>query len=332
MDNRRPGFTILEITVVMLVGSIMITSLYIFFSGLSGQGRYGQAMMQFVEQSATAEKQLTEDIGAVFVPEETIKKMAQAVKKSGEKAKGGEKKEEKKQIYPFVCSIKNKQFDYLAFISTHQLPRYQRRKPFPVFIVYHFEPDTLRKDIFHLVRYETDDFDMTPEQVIKKGTGFRLISNISSLGITFTIPVTKKEGEQKANPEPLKSWDAPEIFKEHKTLIPLLVQFEGELNIERGTLQKQFIFVCPVYTFDDQISQIKTELKKEPQAPQEQPKGPQVQQKTQAPAPQKPPLQPPPGQGLFGPPGPGSQFQAQLPGQGSFPQPSLFNRGLSLYG
>lgn len=265
--SKTPGFTIIEITIVMLVGSIMITALYLFFKNMSNQNKYAQEMISIVEESSIATNQIERDLSAIFVPEDTLKYFAQklAAEKKGEK-KTVIKQDEETPTFPFLCSVKNKQFDYLAFITTNRLPRYQRRSSLPVLVVYRFTPDELRQGIFHLVRYETDDLDMPIEKLLKGNVpGYRILSNLSSLTLKFTVPAAENTGEdkkEKKEASPLEEWNPEEVFKKHKALIPSFVEFDGKINMRTKAPKINFPLICRIETFEHHIAEM-VEMHKE---------------------------------------------------------------------
>lgn len=246
MEHRSPGFTIIELTIVMIISSFMVMIMFEMTRTITTQALYDEGMMINLEQLSTAQSQFERDFSAMFVPDTVLEKYAKEMRKRNQEAKDGKKaekqqtpkepekkpekaavKEEKEEkepedsdVIPFEAKLGKEGPDFISFVTSSRLPRYKRMEPMSARVIYGLVRDSDEsKKVMHLIRYESGKLDTSFDDC-KNGdvVGYRLLENIVKLKVTYVIAVKEKKPKEaeKAKPEEAARQEPPRKLVEQK--------------------------------------------------------------------------------------------------------------------
>jgi prepilin-type N-terminal cleavage/methylation domain-containing protein len=292
------GFTFIELTIALLITSIVAFMIYQSFEQTQRSVKQIDALMDYTLSMPTVYNQLGKDITALFVPERAFKELDERAKKAQKKDKPAaqaeqqnpepDKEKKEKKLEPlkniFYLTAKEKNFESLSFISTHSLSLYNSVVPNNVRIMYRLMPQVNGR--FRLTRQEitklgTSLNDFSSEKI----RSYDLLSEIKSLSVLLFVPEklevpTKKEQkdqkeQQQQKPKKrvykeLNQWqfDAAETSGEQKNdyVVPAYLQFTGIVVDPVTDRERDFVWEFKVAAFDgieDRLKEIKAQEDKE---------------------------------------------------------------------
>ena len=294
MNRKTSGFTLIEITIALLISSMLTLLLYQSFSQAQRSARNSSSVLDVITAMPIAYNQLEKDFSTIFVPERVFKELAekatskagspQAAVQTAPQAGGSDSEKKKKEPFKdvFVSTVKDKKLELISFISTHSLALYDAVVPHAVRVVYRLVPLADSPDLFSLVRQETTTLDM-PLAKFKdeKIREYDLIRGIKDVKVEFLVPEKEKEDptkqagkEQKKEQQPkkyitLERWESDTSEGEKKTdyLIPAYINVSGVFvdPVTERTYLFEWKFSVPV--FDDVALRVKkSQSKKEDKA------------------------------------------------------------------
>lgn len=212
----KSGFTLIELSIGLLLSGIIATALY---NGFFVTNRVVDIADNFIVadfRSALVENQLGKDLEGAFVPEESeLSKTTTTQKETTEKKENKTIKTkettvlEEKTIKPLekVFYSSNGPEDslrVLTFITNNPVKVYEKAtnvkpKPRIVRVVYRLTPQENNPKSFSLIRQESSDleFKAFEPNSAKPIRGYELASGIKNIKIEYTFPVQKEERKKR---------------------------------------------------------------------------------------------------------------------------------------
>jgi prepilin-type N-terminal cleavage/methylation domain-containing protein len=277
---NKPGFTIIELLVATLVGSMLTVILSMILYQMNQTQNRVDRLVDVYERAELVYHQLERDLLGAFIPVQ-----AEDIKPTGTQAQKKPKKIDK------VFYGDNK-LDTLTFITNNPLqaywgPKSGKAQPKVVRVVYRLVPDKAKKNSYILQRQEsgTLDFGRYNQESEKKIRGYDLIRGVKEIAIEYTAMVAIKEvAEKKPGQEErditfesqkVKEWKPKkESETEAQLFKPLIPQY---LNVHmhlwddsyKRVLPFTFVFLIPT-SFDVYKKQLEKRKQEKPQPPKEQ--------------------------------------------------------------
>jgi prepilin-type N-terminal cleavage/methylation domain-containing protein len=246
VNRSRTGFTLIEITAALLIGSLLTMSLYQIFRNIQRSVTRMTSAIEIDSPIITFYNQLERDILGIFTPRNIKDKKAPETKQDNQ---------EKKIENVFVSSNKNGRVSF-NFITTggYQvidgsgnavLAPYNKR------VFYAIEPDGNRQNMFILTYGQTHNLDTETAQHIKK---YELARNIRRFDIEFKViePVKQAEKENAKKQRKLVSiaqFSPKEVYEKYHTHIPAYIEIKGVYLDARTNFEVPFkyMFQVPAY-------------------------------------------------------------------------------------
>lgn len=268
---RKQGFTLIEIIIALLIGSLIIGSLYKILQQIQRGVTMITTVIDLDAPLISLHNQLERDLLGTFVPISTaqIKAESQETKKTntqtGQTNNTENKKEPEKAIKDvFVGTQKNNGL-FMHFITNGGIqtvsPTDQKEVPMPALkrVIYALEPDPTRAGLFILWYGQTYNLDPEAINNPKNIQRYELAWGLKNLTATFKIyevPQEQakniKEKDAPKVPEKLvtlTSFIPADVLKQYKTVLPAYVEIKGEVVDERQARSEVFIyqFALPGY-------------------------------------------------------------------------------------
>lgn len=182
---KSPGFSMLEIIVVMAVSTIIMTCLFEIYNQTSSNMNKVQRFVLQDSHIITLQHRLEKDftgLSAIWYKQSDFEKIkAQQEKKEPSK-------DFKKQSFYFYSTNKDQQLDILTFITTSSLQSYGDVSSSFVRVVYKLEPDTINKGLFKLMRKEIfPATEFIDEKVLNAGNFYELTTGIKSIQVSYHL-------------------------------------------------------------------------------------------------------------------------------------------------
>lgn len=208
MNKHAAGFTLIEITIALLISSMLTLLLYQSFSQAQRSARNSSSVLDAVVMMPIVYNQLEKDFSTIFVPERVFKDLEEKSKKKDGSPQAGmqaapqvngadtdkKKKEPFKDI--FVGAVKEKKLELMSFISTHSLALYDTVVPHAVRVVYRLVPLIDNPTLFSLVRQETTKLDMPLAKFKEdKVREYDLMRGVKDFKVEFLVPEKEKESD-----------------------------------------------------------------------------------------------------------------------------------------
>jgi prepilin-type N-terminal cleavage/methylation domain-containing protein len=205
VGRTNPGFSALELIMVMAVSAIIMTSLFEIYNQVVRNMKKIDRFVTTDSQILTFENRLGKDLLGLsaiwFTQADFEKKLATKNASDGtqEKSSSGQQQEKKSSRY-FYSSNKNNNLEMLTFVTTSALQSYGATQDRFVRVVYRLEKDPkhpgnlrlMRKEILTVSEYIDDD-------ALKAGKFYELATNIASLEMTYQfIDVAELKKQQQA--------------------------------------------------------------------------------------------------------------------------------------
>ncbi|MEX0940270.1 MAG: hypothetical protein WDZ41_02840 [Candidatus Babeliales bacterium] len=285
----KPGYTIIELILVLLLGSLLLSVLFTSFFQINRTSVVAEDIMDLNTRISILNNQLEKDFTGIFVPLQAIeelkkepeKKVDQEKKKAGLQKKEVATKEKPKPLKDvFVSTNQAGNLAELTFITTNPIRVYEHAEnaiinPRIVRVVYRLEADPEKKGSFNLTRQEGGELEFsaykpTAPKKIKK---YKLIDNIKEFKIIFKVP---KKSDEKAKQETvtfetLSEWK-PTIDKpdQKKPKIPNFIQCTVTFWDNQFEESRTFEFMYQVPCFQASLELKPTETVKPPEPSKEQ--------------------------------------------------------------
>lgn len=207
---KSPGFSMLEIIIVMAVSTIIMTCLFEIYNQTS---RNMQRVQRFVFQDSqiiTLQSRFEKDVAGLT---SIWFKQAELENLQAQQEKKPVSKEFKKRSFYFYSVNKGEQLDLLTFLTTNPLQSYEKITDRFVRVVYALQPDPAHENLFRLMRKEISPAtELIDEKSLQPGKFYELITGIKSLELSYhlvdRVVLNKqfraekaKEGEQEKQEE-----------------------------------------------------------------------------------------------------------------------------------
>jgi type II secretory pathway component PulJ len=279
---KKSGFSLVEILVGLLLSSIIGTVLLnTFFQSVR--------TLRMVDESAELDtgmavvlNQMERDFAGALVPvyeqeqkkEATEEKEKEKTPEPGkEGAKEGAKKEkaEKKEKKPtFIAKTKNKQLDYVTFLTINPQSRYGAPlpniapKPFLVRVMYKLRENPEHKGAFVLLRQESTNLDVA--SFAKKNEKRPHEVTVSDAVHECLMEFTYREEKEDGKLQTVQEWGAQkaEAQKKEEEIPPLPIMVKLTLTLwdARFEVKRSIEYLLPIYAV--YVEPQKQENKKSP--------------------------------------------------------------------
>jgi prepilin-type N-terminal cleavage/methylation domain-containing protein len=264
---KRAGFTLIEVAIGSLIGSLLLAGLYMTITTLS------KTMFRLNERHDQLHELMV--VYDLFEKDLTSQFVALDLLKTGTE-----------QVDPnvgFVCLAKDKKVDYISCVCMHPRPQYNSIKPAPVRVVYQFLYNNKESTAFLLQRYESNTLSWPAckkEIDEKKLKGLLLSDAMRDFDISLfaysRVEKPKDESEKKYSQH--RQWDPQDIYKKTKRLIPDFISCKALIGTPESNLSLAADFT--VLGYDPEIQ----EEKKPQQPPANNGKAPPVTPKPPVPS------------------------------------------------
>lgn len=255
----KSGFTLIELSIGLLLSGIIATALY---NGFFVTHRVVDISDNFITtdfRSALIENQFGKDLEGVFVPEDpelskttTTQKEVTEKKESTTKTTKETKVVEEKTIKPLekvFYSINGAQdsLSVLTFITNNPVKVYEKAtnvkpKSRIVRVAYRLQPEENNPKAFSLIRQESSelDFKAFDPKSAKPIRGYELASGIKNIKLDYIFPVQKEQPtEQSKGSAPAEKSKAAPQKKEEKPKPEYKTVKDWDLESKKDTTQEQ---------------------------------------------------------------------------------------------
>lgn len=209
--NMQPGFSALELVMVMAISAIIMTSLFEIYNQIMHNMQRVDRFVQADTQIATLKNRFESDlmgISAIWFTQADLAK-----KKEDQNSAQGQTQSEKDAHLMsryFYSMNKNGNLDMITFITTSALQSYDGMHSRCVRVVYKIEQDPRHEKSLRLMRKEMYQWtENIGEQDLKLGKFYELASGIASIEMTYhlidTIAYKKQQQEKKSKDSAIQS-------------------------------------------------------------------------------------------------------------------------------
>ena len=183
---KQPGFSMLELIVVMAVSAIIMTSLFQIYNQVTRNmirvERFVFEDTQILALENRFEKDLS-GLSAIWFTQGEVE-----TKQLADGEKNLPAPEKRKRSNYFYSVNKDGHLDTLTFITTNALQSYGESQDRFVRVLYQIEVDPKHEDMYRLMRKEismpTENID---EEVFKQGKFYELVGGIKSIEMTYQL-------------------------------------------------------------------------------------------------------------------------------------------------
>lgn len=218
----KPGYSLIELTIGILLASMLAISLFQSVKNSTHTVELADDIMDLDVRVSNFHHQFERDTIGIFMPMFAVEapKDIQKNEKAGQLPEQGatalnsnpKNTEAKPQKAPdkLFYSVNNDtgQVSEFTFITSNPLRVYEKAanvtvKPRMVRVMYRLMVDPKDETLFTLVRQETDELDIqaVDPKAAKPVRGYTLLNNIKKMSLDFSYPV-KKEQEKQTAPLP----------------------------------------------------------------------------------------------------------------------------------
>lgn len=226
---KQPGFSALELIIVMAISAMIMTCLLTMYNQVSGNMNKVDRFVFEDMQLLALKNRLSKDfagLSAIWFTQEQLeeKKLAKAGSQAPEQ-------EKKKSSNYFYSINKDKNLELLTFVTTSSLQSYNHTQERFVRVVYQLEIDQKHKGMFRLMRKEISaPTEIIDDQALKTGTFYELVCGIASLEMTYHLidVVALKKQQQSASPSKESENQKIENKKDDQPVIRSVKQWKDE--------------------------------------------------------------------------------------------------------
>lgn len=266
IPKNKTGFTLIEITVALLIGSLLSVSLYQVFQNIQKSVMRMNSVIDLDSPVIAFYNQLEQDSLGIFTPRnKPEEKKQQALGAPGAPGVQGAQqakpeKQEKKIENIFVSNNKSGQVSF-NFITTggfklidsngNYIPASYNKR-----VLYSLEPDKIRQNLFVLMYGQAESLESGELKNIQK---YELARNIKRFDIEYKVfepKKDKKDSKEKAQKPKLVTvtqFEPKEIYEKYQTYIPAYIEIKGSFIDMRTNLEVPFkyIFQVPAYNIPE---------------------------------------------------------------------------------
>lgn len=269
MKGAKPGITLIELIVGLLLSSVLISALFAMYGTITRTVSRATETMDRDRAVVVFQHQWQRDIEGVFAPPYPKKesKKTEDASAVGNKQEKKETEPEKKKEQPkpikkvFDATIKDGSMNVVTFITTNPVAVYEKSqvgsKPRMVRVVYRLQSDGKKPATYRLMRQESEKLDFDSFNIKEKSVkDYELLGSIKKFTIEYLLAKEEKketqEKEKKKKGKTFKSfneWHSDERHKEDKPLIPQIIKTKLVLTDEdrNKEMSYEFNFQIPAY-------------------------------------------------------------------------------------
>ena len=227
-----PGFSMLEIIMVMAVSAIIMTCLFDIYNQTARNMARVERFVFEDTQILTLKNRFGKDVAglsAIWFKHADLEIMLAAQEKKEVP------KDFKKRSFYFYSTNKGEQFELLTFITTNALLSYGKVSDRFVRVVYTLEEDPAHKDLFRLMRKEiAPATEFIDEKALSPGKFYELIGGIKSLEITYHLVDRVELNKQFRSGKMKKDDAAQDDEKEMKQVVRAVKKWTPLESVEKA--------------------------------------------------------------------------------------------------
>lgn len=256
MKFKEQGFTLIELIIGLLLSSLLGTLLYTTFAQSSRTLRMVEENAELGVGIVTVLHQLEKDLAGAMIPAHEPEEKKEQVEEKGATRPQQKPPEEKKEKKFFVAKLKNKQLDFLTFITTN--PRSRHVSPAPsvlpqpslVRVLYKIRENKEHQGSFVLLRQESTNLDLSSfeKKSERRPREIVVCNTVQKFDLQFLYRVQKEDDfETKTVTEWGASQEEAKEEKEKPPLLPQLIKINFELWDSQFQATRTIEYVMPVY-------------------------------------------------------------------------------------
>ena len=231
---KSPGFSMLEIIMVMAISTIIMTCLFQIYNQTARNMNRVQRFVFEDTQILTLKDRFEKDVSGLSA---IWFKQAELETLLAQKEQKEPPKDFKKRSFYFYSTNKGDHFDTLTFITTNALKSYGKTFDRFVRVVYRLEADPENKDLFRLMRKEIcPATEFVDEKTFNTGRFYELIGGIKTIDISYylvdRVALNKQfqADKNKKNDDTAASGDQ----EEKKQVVRLVKQWRPAESVEKS--------------------------------------------------------------------------------------------------
>jgi prepilin-type N-terminal cleavage/methylation domain-containing protein len=210
-QNIQPGFSALELVMVMAISAIIMTSLFEIYNQIMHNMQRVDRFVQADTHIVTLKNRFESDlmgISAIWFTQADLAKKKED--QNSAPAHTQSSKDAHLMSRYFYSMNKNGNLDMITFITTSALQSYDGTQNLCVRVVYKIEQDPKHEKSLRLMRKEIYSWtENIGEQDLKSGKFYELASDIASIEMTYhlidTVAYNKQQEEKKAKDSAVQS-------------------------------------------------------------------------------------------------------------------------------
>jgi prepilin-type N-terminal cleavage/methylation domain-containing protein len=246
---KQRGFTLLELVISLLLSSMLGTVLFTTFFQSSRTLRFVDEYAEVDSSMATILKQMERDVAGALEPVYR----APPKNKEAEAQPDEPNKEKKKERAPsFIAKEKNKQLDYVSFVTTNPRSRFAPplptsvAKPSLVRVMYKLREAKERKDRFVLIRQESTNLAIASfAKKSEKPPRELIVSDaVEKCSIEYLYDIEGEEGQ----PETKTATEWGKKSEEKIPPLPRVVKISLTVWDSRAQLKRSIDYYMQIYT------------------------------------------------------------------------------------
>lgn len=242
---KKPGFSLFELMIVIMAGSLMLTMLYNILAQSLRSYASLDTRTQLSRNIAVLNERFTLDVLGLTVPMHTKEadqqEKAEAAVPGASKPEAKEKKDTK--VMPDYLELKSQgeRTESFSFITNNPLAIYGIQTPQLVRVVYKVEP--MQEGGYRLQRGQT-----TQLQGDEKITFYTIIENLTRITITLFNANKDKAAGDYTKQTAFKP--SEQIIKPEESVVerPLVIELSGEITDDVRQVTLPILIRVPVYT------------------------------------------------------------------------------------
>ncbi|HVW98931.1 MAG TPA: prepilin-type N-terminal cleavage/methylation domain-containing protein [Candidatus Babeliaceae bacterium] len=281
----KAGFSLLEVTISVMLAAIIATVLYASFFQTQKTVKRSNVAIDIHTALIACYNQFEKDISSAFIPygaasliEEDKKKETEPAKRRGEEDK--QIQEAKEPIeHIFYTEKGESNVTLLTWLTTNTLPGYGNTTPRAIRVVYKLKPIHGQQQLFALTRQESTNYSLKSFEALSSAPrAYDILTNIENL--TFKVWIEEASEQEVANKEnkeskqvkktdqkkeyvKLTSWGAQDQLKKFKKYLPAFLELNGKVREDNSQRTYEFTWIFKLYCYDYQsVKPVKSEKEK----------------------------------------------------------------------
>jgi prepilin-type N-terminal cleavage/methylation domain-containing protein len=270
MKNIKPGFSLIELSIALVIASMLSITIYrlvtqasTFVSTVSAVVNYDIPLDSFFNQ-------VEKDIMGIFTPF-SMQKELQERDTNNSKEQNAQKTDNvpaadkstvdktdqnsKKLTHIFYLEQAGRNI-FLSFLTTGGLQKISNKgiietRSLLKRVVYRLEQSPEDPSLHSLYyTYSSDALDLETLKKKPLSSYYLMLEFIKNFAITTTVYMATEPGKKQADtPEKISNWEEKEILEKYKTAIPAYIGISGSLAspFDKAEQPFEFLFKVPAY-------------------------------------------------------------------------------------